>query len=230
MGFGNSRFSLIGNKTGSLCHRICQMKISLLFYIFFFSLWTKGQFLPGKYRLVGQPEMAASFVFHPDSSFEFSYSNGAVDRMAKGRYSVLGNTLKLKSQKIPGKDFAIQRQMKKGKNFIIQVKDPNKVLMGQVLCLALVGNEKHPFHANPEGLIEIDLKKADKLLLQHSLYPDVFTLLKDESNPNNYFEVSLMPTLAEVSFLGIDFTIQDSSLTCLPNYFLPMPGIRFERE
>ncbi|MBP7238830.1 MAG: hypothetical protein KBA14_01280, partial [Saprospiraceae bacterium] len=58
-------------------------------------------------------------------------------------------------------------------------------------------------------------------------FPDIPTLIKDKNNPNNYFEVSLLPTLGQVSFKGIDLFIKGDTLTCHPNYFMPFENIQF---
>lgn len=190
----------------------------------------EAQFLTGTYQLIGQREMAAEFKFMPDSTFDFFYSYGAVDRHAKGSYSVIGNQVKLKSQKEPGKDFRIKKQLKKGKGYTIIISDSNKFLINQVLCVALVNEKKHNFLSDTKGQIFIELAKVEKMYLQHSLFPDILSLIKDETNQNNYFEVALLPSLAEVSFKGVDLTIDGNMLTCLPNYFMPMTGIQFERS
>lgn len=52
-------------------------------------------------------EMASGFNFTADGKFQFFFSYGAVDRNATGTFSVTGNTLQLKSDKEPGKDFSV---------------------------------------------------------------------------------------------------------------------------
>lgn len=57
--------------------------------------------------------MAAAFYFSADGKFQFEYFYGAVDRMAQGTYTVIGDTLKLKSDKEAGKDFTVEKQSQK---------------------------------------------------------------------------------------------------------------------
>ncbi|MEO6132681.1 MAG: hypothetical protein ABIQ02_12595 [Saprospiraceae bacterium] len=45
-----------------------------------------------------------------------------------------------------------------------------------------------------------------------------------------YFEVTLSPSLVNVSFKGIDFIIEGDVIGCLPNYFLPYDNIRYTKE
>jgi hypothetical protein len=66
--------------------------------------------------------------------------------------------------------------------------------------------------------------------VQHGLYPDIFTLVKDKENTNNRFTLTLNPSLEQVSFKGIDFIIVDeNTITCLRNYFMDMADIEFHR-
>ena len=76
-----------------------------------------AQTLDGVYNLRGIHDMAAGFQFTPDGRFEFFYIYGASDRHATGTYAMDGDTVKLKSDKQPGKDFKIESQDKKGKGF-----------------------------------------------------------------------------------------------------------------
>ena len=190
----------------------------------------QAQTLNGSYRLTGIQDMAAGFHFTPDGRFEFFYIYGVADRSATGTYTIEGNTVKLKSDKEPGKDFSIDHQGKKGKGYTIQVKAPNDFLLSNVTCIYFVGEQNEYIQSDSKGLIHIDVEHVDKLYLRHEIFPDIPTLIKDLDNTNNEFEVSLLPSLGQVSFMGIDLFIVDESLTCHPNYFMPFEHIRFEKE
>lgn len=188
-----------------------------------------AQSLSGEYNLHVR-EMASGFRFSEDGKFDFYYSYGAVDRAASGTYTMEGDTVKLKSDKEPGKDFPIQAQSRKGKGYTIQVKDANQYLLKYVRCMYFIGDEQHEAMSDDDGKIHLDVPHCDKIYLQHQLFPDVGSLIKDTDNDNNYFEVSLSPSLAFVSFKGIDLFRKGDELTCLPNYFMPMEDIRYIKE
>jgi hypothetical protein len=83
-------------------------------------------------------------------------------------------------------------------------------------------------YSDSKGEVYVKLNDCDSIYVQHSLYPDILTLVKDVKNTNNCFTLSLNPSLEQVSFKGIDFKIVDeNTLTCLPNYFMDMAGIEF---
>ena len=186
--------------------------------------------LNGEYSLQGIHDMAAGFRFTPDGRFEFFYIYGASDRNATGTYTVAGDTVKLHSDKEAGKDFKIESQSKKGKGYTIQVKAPNDYLLHNIICFYAYGDKKEMVETDANGMIHLDIPAADTIYLRHEIFPDIPTLIKDKDNLNNYFEVSLLPTLGQVSFKGIDLFIKDDTLTCLPNYFMPFENIRFVKN
>ena len=186
--------------------------------------------LDGVYSLHGIQDMAAGFKFTPDGRFEFFYMYGASDRNATGSYTIEGDTVKLKSDKEPGKDFKIVSQSKKGKGYTVEVQDANKNYLSYVSCFYFVGDQQALAGADNEGFVRIDLPHVDSLYVRHDMAVDIPTLLKDKDNDNNYFVVSLLPSLGQVSFKGIDLFIKEDTLTCHPNYFMPFENIRFVKE
>lgn|GEM_PF-649216 len=182
--------------------------------------------LSGEYHF-NKMELASGFNFTPDGKFQFYYVYGASDRNATGTYTIKGDSLFLKSDKEGGKDFVIDKQSKRDGNITIRISSPNPYLASGVACMCLVDGKEHPFESDKDGLIETDLKKCDQLFVQHLMFPDAGTLIADKDNDNNYFELSLSPSLQQVSFKWIDFVIKDDVITCGPNYFLPFEDIEY---
>lgn len=189
-----------------------------------------AQKLNGEYRLTGIPETASAFRFTPDGHFDFFFIYGAVDRAATGTYNISGDTLKLKSDKEPGKDFPVTKEEKKGNKYHIKVIDQNSYLLENILCIYYIGENESVTNSDQNGLITIDADHVDKIYLRHELFPDIPSLIKDEKNSNNYFEVGLSPSLVYVSFKGIDFKIEGKAISCLPNYVIPFEKIKFVKQ
>lgn len=174
--------------------------------------------------------MASGFEFRADSTFQFFYTYGASDRFATGTWSAHGDTIRLKSRKEAGRDFKVEKQSKKGKEYQIRIVDKNPILIDGVRCFAFSGARKELFESSRNGEITIPWATCDTLYLQHPYFPDIATLIKDVKNNNRSFEVSLSPTLMEVSFKSILFWKNgDGSLGCHPNYFMPMENIRYKK-
>lgn len=203
----------------------------LLFYTALFTQTTMAQTkIAGEYQLVGIHDLAAGLRLTEQGTFEFFYIYGAVDRFAQGTYTVEGNTVKLKSVKEAGKDFTVKKASKRPGGYIIKVLDSNPMLAQYVKCIVFTGKEQTVEFMNSKGELHLSTSRADKIYLQHELYPDIATEIKSENNDNSYFEVTLNPSLQQVSFKGIDFNIEDRALTCFPNYFMPFDKIKFVKR
>ncbi|MBK6633531.1 MAG: hypothetical protein IPH68_13100 [Chitinophagaceae bacterium] len=176
-------------------------------------------------------EMVAGFNFSADGTFRFFFSYGAVDRNASGTFQADGDTLRLTSDKVAGRDFTITSQEKKGKGYSIVFSHPNKYLLTNIRCQFFTDGKMEDAFSDPEGKIHIDLAHCDSIYVQHLLYPDIATLVKDAANENNSFTLTLNDTMEQVSFKGIDFKIEnDKTISCIPNYFLPMKDIKFVKQ
>ena len=176
-------------------------------------------------------EMASGFNFSKDGKFQFFYTYGAVDRTASGSFTVKGDTLKLKSDKEPGNDFTITSQSKQGNGYSITFKHPNKYLVKDIVCMFIVNGKIQEEYSDSNGEVHVDLPHCDSIYILHNLYPDVPTLVKDENNTNNKFTLELKPSLEQVSFKDILFTIvDDKTITCHNNYFIDASDIKFIRQ
>lgn len=175
--------------------------------------------------------MVAGFNFSAAGSFQFFFSYGAVDRSAAGTFTVEGNTIKLKSNKEAGKDFTITSQSKEATGYTLTFDHANKYLLSNILCVFFVNGGQQQAITNNNGEAHIDLPHCDSIYVQHLLYPDTYTHVKDAGNQNNHFKLSLNQTLEQLSFKGIDLKIEsDGSLSWLPNYFLTLPDVRFTKQ
>ena len=186
--------------------------------------------IQGEY-IFNRQEMVAGFNFMANGKFDFFFSYGASDRTASGTFSVEGDTIKLKSDKEAGKDFTITGQSKAGTGYSIKFKDDNQYLLTNIRCSFFIGNERHDEFTNENGEIKVDYPLCDKIFVYHVLFPDFVTLIKDERNDNNQFTLTLNPSLAQVSFKGVDFKIEnDSTISCIPNYLMMLEDIKFKKQ
>lgn len=206
-------------------------KTALLILIFLSQQTFAQNKIEGVYSLTGIHDMAANFQFNKDGNFQFEYFYGASERTASGTFNIVADTIKLKSDKLPGKDFTVSKQSKKGNGFTIIIKDENPVLINQIRCIFVKGETMVTEDVtSSNGKLYIENVDCNKIYLQHPFFPDIATLIKDTLNTNNYFEVTLNPSLQQVSFKGIDFVIDGDKLHCLPNYFMPFEEITFVKQ
>jgi hypothetical protein len=186
--------------------------LSLLISMTAFST-SKAQVPDGVYRMSGGHEMVAAFEFNKDSTFKFYFIYGAVDRNSSGRYSVHDGTIILHAQKEPGKDFTITNQEKRGTGTAIKISDRNVYLIRNVVGIFKKGAEQDQQFSDQDGYMHSNLADCDTIYVIHTLFPDVPTIIKKKEPQNNYFEISLNPSLAEVSFQDFTLSIDPEGLT-----------------
>ena len=210
--------------------RILIFILPILFNITATMSTVHAQMLEGEYYLTGVPEMASGFRFTPEGQFEFFFIYGAVERFAMGTYTIDGTTINLVSDKAPGKDFIIDKELKKSDHIVVRVIDKNTYLASYVKCLCSTGDGFREYYANEEGIIETGTNDCSKVYLQHEMYPDVPSLIRDEGGDNTYFEVRFAPEISKVSFQDIAFSIEGDTVSCPPNYLFPAENIRFVKS
>ena len=207
------------------------MKKGIVLLLLFINIKARSQHkVEGEY-LFSRHEMVAGFNFSANGKFQFFYSYGAVDRTATGTFSITGDTLKLKSDKESGKDFTTTAQSRQGKGYTITFDHPNKYLLKGIRCIFFVNGKAQETRSDEQGVAHLDIPDCDTVYVQHPLFPDIVTLIKDKRNDNNRFKLMLNPSLQQVSFKGIDFiVISDKTITCLPNYLMEITGIEFIKK
>jgi hypothetical protein len=172
-----------------------------------------AQIPDGVYRMSGGHEMVAAFEFKKDSTFKFYFIYGAVDRNSSGRYSIHDRNIILHALKEPGKDFIITRQEKRGEGTAIKVSDKNPYLIRNVAGIFKKGAEQDQQFSDQDGYMHSNLADCDTIYVIHTLFPDVPTIIKKKEPKNNYFEISLNPSLEAVSFQDFTLSIDPEGLT-----------------
>src|SRR5436189_6444802 len=85
--------------------------------------------IPGEYYLRGVMEVGSGFLIKPDSTFEFFFSYGALDRMGSGKWDAKGKEIILNSKPRPLHDFALISSKSTKDDFIsIRITDNNELL------------------------------------------------------------------------------------------------------
>ena len=111
--------------------------ISLVIFIFCtHHLIAQSNTIAGEYSLTGVMETASGIVLNKDSTFQFYFSYGALDREGSGKWSVTGDHIILDSKPYPGKDFKLVSSSSIKNNFtVIKIEDTNTDLYQLVYCL-----------------------------------------------------------------------------------------------
>ncbi len=163
--------------------------------------------IAGAYFLQGVMETGSGFKLNTDSSFQFFYSYGALDRYGSGKWKVENNKVILNSKPYPGKDFKLTDSAKDNNNFItIKIEDKNPMLFSFVHCIVHTKNGDTMFDADHNGYIIIPDKSTDTIHLLCELSAERISTFTINNAMHNFYTFRFEPWIVEVFFK--EFTLQ----------------------
>ena len=128
--------------------------------------------IPGEYYLRGVTEVGSGFLIKPDSTFEFFFSYGALDRMGSGKWTAKGNEIILDSKPGPAHDFALIGSKVVKDDFItIKITDNNELLQRYVYAKLKFADTVMEDMADQKGEIKFPRKAIENLSLQFQFCP-----------------------------------------------------------
>jgi hypothetical protein len=172
-----------------------------------------SQSVAGIYNLVGVMETAAGFKLNEDSTFEFYFSYGALDRYGSGTYSRTGDHLILNSTPWPGKDFKLlQSSIGKAGRIVFELKEKNTMLLPYVYFIIFSKGKQIPFKTNSHGMAEAIAQPIDSIGVQFEFTPERMSIFKLLNPNHNYFSFAFEQWMAEVFFKNYALKIAPEGL------------------
>jgi hypothetical protein len=169
--------------------------------------------MTGEYYLTGVREVGSGIKLNADSTFEFFFAYGALDRFGKGSWKQRDKQIILTSRPRPPKDFALVTSRKTpDKGITIRIVDPNKQLLRYVECTIRNGTEVRREMANADGEVHFASLPAEAISLRFELCPDRYSVFTIDSKAHNYFEFRFEPWIVEVFFENIPYTISGKDM------------------
>jgi len=159
-------------------------------------------------------ETASGFQLNKDSTFQFLYSYGALDRFGKGKWKMLNDsTIILNSEKRPPLDFKLEKQTSTAeKSITIQIDNKNKNILRYVQGFIKSGLTEQPFEVNTDGIVKLENQEIDSIGLIFTLCPDRYSILP-VAHGNNYFVFQFEPWIADVFFEDFILTYSEGVFT-----------------
>lgn len=155
--------------------------------------------IAGEYYLHGVMEVASGIKLNADSSFEFYFSYGALDRYGKGVWSLKDDSVILKSASIPGKDFKLANSVASTNKFsTIKIEDKNTDLYQMIYCLAKSGDKDSVMPFDETGTINLPFV-ADSIIFLSDLCSERFSAFQLDKSIMVY-TFNIQPWILEVFF------------------------------
>ncbi|HTE34296.1 MAG TPA: hypothetical protein VK666_28145 [Chryseolinea sp.] len=163
--------------------------------------------LTGEYYLRGVMETGSGFKLEADSTFQFFFSYGALDREGKGTWTVKNETVVFNSAPRPGNDFALSgSKQTKDDSIIIKIIDSSGFFLSHVYCMLQSGEKKAEGVSNKEGIIKFPKQHINSLTLIFEFCPERTSIFTINDPAHNYFEFRFEPWMMEVFFN--DYSLQ----------------------
>jgi len=185
-----------------------------LFFMTSFHMITAQQKSPvGSYMLQGVREMASGFELKPDSTFQFFFSYGALDRYGSGTWKQKDNQIIFNSKPFPGKDFKLINSSKTTDAFILLRLDLKNPQLYNYMY-AYSGRLKegdYPVRANADGIIKLPLT-TDSIHLLFEFVPERISVFSLNTKEFNHFTFTIEPWITDVFFTDFTLRITDTKL------------------
>jgi len=166
----------------------------------------------GEYYLRGVTEVGSGFLLKPDSTFQFFFSYGALDREGSGTWVLKDKWITFNSRKRPDHDFALNSSKKVDDNFItVRITDNNTLLLRYVYAKMEFTDTIMEGMTNEQGGVQFPKKEIKSLSLIFQFCPEKISVF-DLNKEHNYFEFRFEPWLAEYFFSDYHLKLEGKDL------------------
>jgi len=188
------------------------MKTTLFFIYIFFMLNSHAQKnIAGEYYLQGVMEMASGFKLNADSTFEFFFSYGALDRYGSGKWSIDKDNIILNSKPYPGQDYKLVNAVaSNNKSSTIKIENSNTNLYRFMYCRLKTANQDSVFNFDDDGTFVLPYA-ADSIEILSELCPERYSSFAIDKSPMVY-TFNFQPWIIEVFFNQSTFHYTDDFL------------------
>jgi len=173
----------------------------------------KTNTLVGEYYLQGVMETASGFKLNPDSTFEFFFSYGALDRSGKGTWQQNGNQLIFNSSQATGKDFSLISSNTVANDGVkIRIVDANPSLRSNVYALLKSGDKRLEEITDRNGEINFPQPKVESINTGAEFCPEKAFVFTNNQPAHNSFEFRIEKDIMEVFFNQLTLTLNENSM------------------
>jgi hypothetical protein len=169
----------------------------------------KSNTIVGVYYLTGVRETTSGFKLNADSTFDFFFSYGALDRSGKGTWRKEGSKLILNSKPLT-KGFAlISSKVADDENYTIRITEENLIFRSHVYSKIKQGQIETQGLTDQNGMIVFPKQRVDSIILLLEFCPDKFFSYVNTNKDHNLFEFRFEKDMMDVFFEGLIFSFTE---------------------
>jgi len=183
--------------------------------LFSFMAGAQQSSVTGVWYLAGVMETASGIKLDEDSTFEFFFSQGALDRMGKGRWKLSGDSITLYSEGDKPAGFGICKSEKRSKknvtafNFVSE----NEYLLSFIHVSVTGTGQQDFFTPDENGNLEFKAAAPDTAYIYFELCPEQIFVLPLTPAQANYYQVKMNQEIFDVWFDNIVLHIKEGYLS-----------------
>lgn len=153
----------------------------------------------GEYYLRGVMETASGILLNEDSTFEFFFSQGALDRVGKGTWKKVNNTVVLNSRPKPATDFSMVLSKQMPGNYItIQITGLPPYLQQYMEAKIKTSRGEVFGESDSKGIMRIAATDVQEITLHFLICGERESVYKITDSKHNYFEFKPESWMPEV--------------------------------
>ncbi len=191
-------------------------RLGFIFLLSLIMMKTNGQSISppvGEYQLTGVMETASGLRLNEDSTFDFYYSYGAVDREGHGKWQIKNNKLLLNSAPRPALDFKLLNSRREpGNKVTLSIASGNTMVLSYIQFLINPGNNEEVLKTNNDGLATTNKKQINKIGILFELCADRPSYFENLNMEHNYFQFGFESCICEVFFVDVELEMRDGNL------------------
>ena len=155
----------------------------------------------GEYYLNGVPETACGFKLNEDSTFQFFFSYGALDRYGSGKWSEHDTGIVFNSAEKPLQDFALVASEPGDQDKInLQVKDAHPMILKHIFCKIKSATGEQEGMTDSNGFVQFEKQDVETIELSFEFCSEKVSVFKVDDKAHHSFLFRPEPWLMEVFF------------------------------
>lgn len=168
----------------------------------------------GEYYLRGVMETACGFKLNGDSTFQFFFSYGALDRFGEGRWTMKNDSAVFNSKPQPEQDFKLlQAEKNEAGKITIELKEMNPTLLRHMYCKIVGKGIIQEAQMNEQGVAEFKAQPLETIELLFEFCPEKRSVFTITSITQNHFSFSPQPWLMEIFFHDFHLSVTENGMT-----------------